>query len=233
MSDKISVTGDLTAWAAGKTSPATRATPSRQFDAGSDPTDVFSWRAGRECRRGRSSPAAPQQETSASIRRSLTAVQLPAITLEAVNAAPVSLADLTAGWLVVYCVPGAHLADGAYMADDERDRRAYARCESAFRSFGVSIASLSSEPKPSQIHSMLRHRVIHHMFVDDELLIADALPLPRLSASEGRGYRRLALVALDGVIQHVFYPVAGGGVSARQVAAWIAVHGHPNIPGAA
>jgi peroxiredoxin len=154
----------------------------------------------------------------------LTGAPLPAARLDSLRGHHLPLGDLTAGWLIVYCFPGSQVGTEESRLDDERDHHAYARCHAMLKRRAISVASLSSEPRDLQTQTMCTHRLGYHIILDPELRAADELGLPTLSDGELRAYKRLTLIARDGVIQRVFYPIARGGRSAQQALTWMEFH---------
>jgi peroxiredoxin len=154
----------------------------------------------------------------------LTGAPLPAARLESLRGHHLSLRGLSAGWLIVYCFPGAHVGTEESHLDDERDHHAYAREQALFKRRTISVASLSSEPRDLQTQTMLTHELSYHIILDPELCVADELGLPTFSDGELRAYKRLTLIARAGMIQRVFYPIARGGRSAQQALTWMALH---------
>jgi peroxiredoxin len=150
---------------------------------------------------------------------------LPTIAVETIMGNYVHLRELAADWLVIYCLPGSQTAEETSNAEDQREHRAYRRHEATFARRQVRVASLSSAPRKLQMRAMLMHQVSHHMLLDPALLIADALGLPTLTDGAARCYDRLTLIARNGIIEHVFYPLERGGRSPAQVLAWMDVHG--------
>ena len=71
-----------------------------------------------------------------------------------------------------------------------------------------------------------RLRLPFKMLSDPEFTVADSLNLPTFSApGHERLYSRLTIVARDGRIEHVFYPVFPPNTHAQQVLEWL--HAHP------
>ncbi len=215
-----------------------------------EPTDLRVWRRARLLRRTRSGlplsrtswrEATPDELVARAVRRSaahafaegdatrlsaaLTGASLPTARLQSLSGHYLPLDDLSVGWLIVYCFPGSHIGSEESHLDDERDHQAYARCYALLERRGVRLASLSSAPSGLQTRALLKHGLMHHIMLDPELLVADALGLPTLCEGGLRGYSRLTLIARGGVIEHVFYPVARGGRSAKQAVTWMRIHG--------
>jgi peroxiredoxin len=155
----------------------------------------------------------------------VTGAVLPTIGVETIMGNYVHLRELAADWLVIYCLPGAQTAEQASHDEDQREHRAYRQHEAVFAGRQIRVASISSEPRKLQMRAMLMQEVNHHMLLDPTLLIADALGLPSLTDGARRCYDRLTLIARDGIIEHVFYPLERGGRSPAQVLTWMDVHG--------
>lgn len=153
----------------------------------------------------------------------LSGAALPTVRLESLSGHSLALEDLCVGWLIVYCFPGSHIGNEESHRDDARDHHAHARWFTRLERRGIRLASLSSAPRELQIRAMLEHGLAHHVLLDPDLLIADALGLPTLCEDGRRAYSRLTLLAKCGVIEHVFYPVRGGR-SAEQAVTWMQVH---------
>jgi peroxiredoxin len=153
----------------------------------------------------------------------LTGVTLPAAKLDSLQG-PVSLADLGVGWLIVYCFPGSHVGTEESRLDDEREHHAFARHHAQLGGRAVRVASLSSAPSALQTRTMLTHRLRYNVIVDTELRVAEELGLPTFSQGEVRAYNRLTLIAKDGTIERVFYPIARGGNSVKQALTWMQLH---------
>jgi peroxiredoxin len=161
------------------------------------------------------------------LSQGLTGAALPADRLQSLSGHYLPLDDLCVGWLIVYCFPGSDIGNEESHRDDERDHNAYARCFTLLDRRGIRLASLSSAPPELQTRAMLEHRLMHTMMLDPDLLVADALRLPTLCEDGRRGYSRITLVAMGGVIQHVFYP-ARAGRTADQAVTWLQLHDGPD-----
>lgn len=214
-----------------------------------EPTDLRAWKRTRLRRTTRSAlsasstrcrQTAPDELIAHAMRRSgahalaqgdakqlalaITGAPLPAARLESLQGHHLPLGDLAVGWLIVYCFPGSHVGTEESHLDDERDHHAYACYHAQLERRAIRIASLSSAPSDLQIRTMLTHRLAYHIMLDPELRVADELGLPTFSEGESRAYCRLTLIARDGVIEHVFYPIARGGRSAKQALTWMELH---------
>jgi peroxiredoxin len=165
----------------------------------------------------------------------LPGAAMPALTLTASDGTAVDLAAVGAGRTVIYLYPltgrpGADLPQGwdaipgargcSTEACDFRDHFADLRRAGASQVYG-----LSSQEPGYQAEVVGRLRLPFTMLSDPQFALADALDLPTFSApGHDRLYSRLTLVARDGRIEHVFYPVFPPNTHARQVLAWLDAH---------
>jgi len=161
--------------------------------------------------------------------------RLPAITLPASDGTPVDLGRLPAGRSIVYFypltgVPGVDLPEGWDAIPGARGCSTEA-CDfrdhfDDLRSLGVvSVYGASSQDPGYQDEVVQRLRLPFTMISDEGFELAAGLDLPTFSA-EGhpRLYTRLTLVVLDGVIEHVFYPIFPPNTHAQQVLDWLRAH---------
>jgi peroxiredoxin len=86
---------------------------------------------------------------------------------------------------------------------------------------GATVVGLSAQPIEDQREAVERLGLPHAVAADPELRLADALGLPTFEFEDQTLYKRLALVAEDGRIVKVFYPVFPPDENAAQVAAWL------------
>jgi peroxiredoxin len=149
---------------------------------------------------------------------------LPATAITNLDGNPRALSELTAGWLIVYCIPGFSVGGEDSRLEDARDHHAFVGCYEHLSQRKIALASLSSASTEILLNAVVAHKLTHYVMLDTRLVVADALGLPTVVAGDLRAYSRLTLVAKENVIEHVFYPVAHGGTSARQALTWIAMH---------
>jgi peroxiredoxin len=83
------------------------------------------------------------------------------------------------------------------------------------------VVGVSAQPVEDQREAVERLDLPHAVAADPELRLADALGLPTFEFEGQTLYKRLALVAEDGRIVKVFYPVFPPDENAAQVAAWL------------
>lgn len=86
---------------------------------------------------------------------------------------------------------------------------------------GATVVGLSAQTLDEQHEAAERLGLPHAVAADPELRLADALRLPTFEFEGRRLYKRLALVAEDGRIVKVFYPVFPPDENAAEVLAWL------------
>ena len=170
---------------------------------------------------------APQDDGAAD---HLPGQAVPALVLES-SAGPVDLAALCArrGVLYVYprsgrpgepLLPGWNEIPGARGCTPQscgfRDHAA------ELRALGAEVAGLSAQSLADQLEFAERNAMPFPVISDPALRLRDALGLPTFTVAGLELYRRLALVAQDGVIEKVFYPVFPPDRNAADVVAWLA-----------
>lgn len=89
------------------------------------------------------------------------------------------------------------------------------------RELGATVVGLSAQTIDDQREAAERLGLPHPVAADPELRLADALRLPTFEFEGKRLYKRLALVAQQGRIVKVFYPVFPPDVNAAEVVAWL------------
>ena len=89
------------------------------------------------------------------------------------------------------------------------------------RELGATVVGLSAQTLADQREAAERLDLPHAVAADPELRLADALRLPTFEFEGGRLYKRLALVAEEGRIVKIFYPVFPPDENAAEVLAWL------------
>jgi peroxiredoxin len=155
---------------------------------------------------------------------------VPALVLES-SAGPVDLAALCVrlGVLYVYprsgrpgepLLPGWNEIPGARGCTPQscgfRDHAA------ELRALGAEVAGLSAQSMADQLEFAERNAMPFPVISDPTLRLRDALGLPTFTVAGLELYKRLALVARDGLIEKVFYPVFPPDRNAADVVAWLA-----------
>ena len=142
--------------------------------------------------------------------------ELPDLEFESTGGGPVALRDAAASTLVLYVypatgVPGRPLPEGW---DAIPGARGCTPENCSFRDHAVELAELgatvhglSAQDLGEQREFAERERMPYPLLNDTELVLSRELGLPTF-AVEGRAlYKRLTLIARDGRIERVFYPV--------------------------
>jgi len=187
------------------------------------PTDLRVWKQQRAGVRGLTVPDARAAGRAVASATELVGQRLPTIEPLSLEGRPISLCDLSIGWLAVYFYPG-NSDDADAALEDARQHRAFRRHERAFEERSIRVAALSSQPQEQQVQSVWAHDLQHAMLRDTELALADRLCLPTVQADGKRWFDRVTLLALGGVIEHVFHPVTRASANPEQVLAWIELH---------
>jgi peroxiredoxin len=142
----------------------------------------------------------------------------------------VALAELAAGRLVLYVYPKTGPPEQPIPAgwDELPGARGCTPQSCGFRdhaaelaAFGARVAGLSAQTLAEQKEFAARNRMPFPVVSDERFALAGALGLPTFDFAGGRFYRRLALVAEEGAIAQVFYPVFPPDRNAADVLAWL------------
>ena len=160
----------------------------------------------------------------------LPGTAVPALVLES-SAGPLDLAELCAVLGVVYIYPrsgkpGEPLLPGW---NEIPGARGCTPQSCAFRDhsvelheLGAHVAGLSAQPLEDQIEFAERNAMPFPVISDPELQLRDALSLPTFETSGLELYKRMAIVARNGTIEKVFYPVFPPDRNAADVFAYLA-----------
>jgi peroxiredoxin len=161
----------------------------------------------------------------------LPGTAIPALTLDS-SAGPVDLAELAAGRLVLYVyprsgkpgvpsLPGWDGIPGARGCTPQscgfRDH------EVELRELGARVAGLSTQTLDDQAEFAERNHISYPVIADPERRLGAAIGLPTFDVAGHTLYKRLALVAEEGRIVKVFYPVFPPDRNAADVVAWLRV----------
>jgi peroxiredoxin len=134
------------------------------------------------------------------------------------------------GRLVLYVyprtgVPGQPLPDGWDAIPGARgctpQSCAFRDHEADLRALGARVVGMSAQTLDEQREFAAREHIPYPLIADPELRLAAALGLPTFAVEGMRLYRRITLVARDGRIEHVFYPVFPPDRNAADVVAWL------------
>jgi peroxiredoxin len=162
----------------------------------------------------------------------LPGVELPAVALPSTHGGLVDLAALAAeaATLVLYVYPrtgrpGEELpenwdeipgARGCTVQNISfRDHRAQLNV------LGAEVVGLSAQTTEDQSEFAAREHMPYPLLSDPQLKLASALRLPTFEAGGMTLYKRLTLIARDGVVERVFYPIFPPDRDAANVVAWL------------
>ncbi|HVC87196.1 MAG TPA: peroxiredoxin [Gaiellaceae bacterium] len=90
---------------------------------------------------------------------------------------------------------------------------------------GARVAGLSAQTLADQVEFAERNHMPYPVIADPGLQLRAALGLPTFEVAGHTLYKRLALVAQNGRISKVFYPVFPPDRNAGDVVAWLRAHG--------
>jgi putative methionine-R-sulfoxide reductase with GAF domain len=154
---------------------------------------------------------------------------LPALTFES-TAGAVDLAELASDLLVLFVYPHATGLPQPPVPDWDSipGARGCTAQSCAFRDehdrlsdLGAALAGLSVQPVEEQREFAARVGLRYPLLSDPERRLGTALALPTFSSGGRTFYRRLTLIARQGRIVRVFYPVPEPERNAAEVVAWL------------
>jgi len=160
----------------------------------------------------------------------LEGAAIPALSLPSTAGEPVALAAAASGILVLYCYPrtgrpGEALPPGW---DDIPGARGCTPQSCSFRdhfaeleALGAGVLGLSAQSLTDQLEFAERVGLPYPVLSDPDLELAEALRLPTFEVAGMHLYRRLTLVAREGRIVKVLYPVFPPDRNAADVVAWL------------
>jgi peroxiredoxin len=93
--------------------------------------------------------------------------------------------------------------------------------DAELRGLSATVVGLSAQTIDDQREAAERLGLPHAVAADPELRLADALDLPTFEFDGRRLYKRLTLIAEEGRIVKVFYPVFPPDENAAEVVAWL------------
>ncbi len=154
---------------------------------------------------------------------------LPAISLPSASGETVSLGTHT-GTLVMYFYPMLGRPDSPPLIgwNEIPGARGCTPQTCAFRDhyaelrqLGTEVYGVSAQPLEDQREAHARLRLPFVLLNDTELALTNALKLPTFEYNGLRLIKHLTIIAVNGIIQKVFYPVFPPDQNAQQVMAWL------------
>ena len=154
---------------------------------------------------------------------------LPALSLTSTAGDAIDLSVYT-GTLVIYFYPMLGRPDSPPLIgwNDIPGARGCTPQTCAFRDLhaeleqlGAKIFGVSAQAFDDQKDAHTRLHLPFDLLNDEQLIFANALKLPTFEYAGMRLIKRLTLIAMNGRIQRVFYPVFPPNENAREVLAWL------------
>jgi peroxiredoxin len=160
----------------------------------------------------------------------LPGMALPALILDSTQEGSADLANLGAGLLVAYVYPrtGTPGEPSPTGWDDIPGARgctpqscAYRDALAEFEALGASVVGISAQTPDEQAGFAAREHIPFPLLSDPDLHLAQELRLPTFEVEGMTLYKRLTLVAEEGTVVKVFYPVFPPDRNASEVLAWL------------
>lgn len=161
----------------------------------------------------------------------LTGETIPPVRRPSTDGGLVDVADLASGSLVLYLFPRMGAPDvadppgwmetpGAYGCTQQSC--SFRDLHGRFGELGYQVAGVSAQPSAEQQEAVGRLGLTFPLLADPDRRLGDALRLPTFDIAGSTLYKRLTLVARQGRIVKVFYPVFPPVENAAEVLDWIA-----------
>jgi peroxiredoxin len=173
---------------------------------------------------------APKDDGAA---RHLQGMALPNIELASTGNRKVNLSKVAARRVVIYCYPMTGRPGVALPAgwDDIPGARGCTPETCGFRDhhaelkkLGAEVFGVSVQSTDYQQEMVARLNVPFEVLSDERMAFSQALKLPTFVAGGMTLLKRLTIIARDGRIEHVFYPVFPPDTHADEVIAWLKTH---------
>ena len=169
----------------------------------------------------------------------LVGLELPNVSLVCTNGTNINIGELKGRWVIyVYPMtgrPGVPLPEGWDAIPGARGctpqscsfRDHYAE----LKTLHAGVFGLSAQPSDYQREARDRLHLPFELLSDSGLKLKEALRLPTFTVAGMELYKRLTLIARDGHIEKVFYPVFPPDRNADQVLTWLRENTQPGAGG--
>ena len=164
---------------------------------------------------------------------------LPDIALPSTDGSTVNLGQLSGRWVIyIYPMtgrPGVPLPDGwdaipgakGCTPESCRFRDHY----SELQALNAAVFGLSAQTTEYQREARNRLHLPFQLLSDSNLRLKSVMRLPTFSAAGMEMFKRLTLIAHEGQIEKVFYPVFPPDRNADEVLAWLRTNAQPRAAG--
>lgn len=159
----------------------------------------------------------------------LLGTRIPSVSLSTATAEMIDLGALP-GTMVVYFYPMIGRPDSPPMRgwNEIPGARGCTPQSCAFRDhhaeltdLGAKVFGVSAQPIEDQREAKARLQLPFDLLNDRQLVLTRAMQLPTFEYNKARLIKRLTIVAIDGVIRKVFYPVFPPDRNAEDVIGWL------------
>ena len=156
--------------------------------------------------------------------------EIPRIQLRSTSGEAVDISDLAAARCVLFLYPrmgrpGEELPTGWDAIPGARgctpQSCAFRDRHRGFKDAGYEVAGVSSQSAEDQAEAVARLNLPFDLLSDPDLTLAEALSLPTFEIPGMRLYKRLTMVAEEGKIRKVFYPIFPPQHNAEEVLSWL------------
>jgi len=132
--------------------------------------------------------------------------------------------DYRQGPAIIYFYAGTRSARQPVTLEDAAFQASYAQHHDDLLAVDASVIGVSTEPSPLQRQRKIDGGIPHELLSDPGLRIAEELGLPTEDHNGVTIYKRMVLVASNGIIDWVLYPIDNPARSASQIVAWMRHH---------
>lgn len=160
----------------------------------------------------------------------LAGMAVPALDVLATDGAMINLRDVGTPWTVLYVYPrtGVPGVDSPTGWDEIPGARgctpqscSFRDLHAEFAALAATVLGLSTQPHDQQVAFARREHIPFPLLSDPAQVVGEALWLPTFEVDGIVAYKRLTIIARDGVIARVRYPVFPPNSDADEVLDWL------------